>query len=54
MEGKDVIPKNEFIPKLQAALEARKSKDFIIVARTDARASLGLEEAIERAKLIAK
>jgi carboxyvinyl-carboxyphosphonate phosphorylmutase len=54
MEGKDVIPKNDFIPKLQAALEARKSKDFLIVARTDARASLGLEEAIERGKTYRK
>jgi 2,3-dimethylmalate lyase len=50
MVGKDVIPKDEYIPKLRAALEARRSKDFIIVARTDARAPIGLEEAIERGK----
>jgi methylisocitrate lyase len=50
MVGKDVIPKNEYIPKLRAALEARRSKDFLIVARTDARAPIGLEEAIERGK----
>jgi len=50
MIGKDVIPKNDYISKLKAALEARKSKDFIIVARTDARAPLGIDEAIERGK----
>jgi carboxyvinyl-carboxyphosphonate phosphorylmutase len=48
MTGKEVIPKKEFIPKLKAALDARRSKEFVIVARTDARASLGLSEAIER------
>lgn len=54
MVGKDVIPKNEYIPKLRAALEARRSKDFLIVARTDARAPIGLEEAIERGKAYRK
>lgn len=54
MAGKDVIPSNEYIPKLRSALEARRSKDFIIVARTDARAPLGLEEAIERGKSFRK
>ena len=50
MIGKDVIPKDDYLPKLKAAVEARHSKDFIIVARTDARAPAGLEEAIERGK----
>ncbi len=50
MAGKDVIPRDEYLPKLKAAVEARKSKDFVIVARTDARAPLGLREAIERGK----
>jgi carboxyvinyl-carboxyphosphonate phosphorylmutase len=54
MVGKDVIPKDEYILKLKAALEARQSKDFIIVARTDARAPIGLEEAIERGKAYRK
>ena len=54
MVGKDVIPKDEYILKLRAALEARQSKDFIIVARTDARAPIGLEEAIERGKAYRK
>ncbi|MDQ3971664.1 MAG: oxaloacetate decarboxylase [Thermoproteota archaeon] len=54
MVGKGVIPRDEYIPKLKAALEARRSKDFIIVARTDARAPEGLEEAIERGKAYRK
>ena len=48
MQGKQVIPKDEYAEKLQAALDARKNKDFIIVARTDARATEGLDAAIER------
>ncbi|AFU58723.1 isocitrate lyase /carboxyphosphonoenolpyruvate phosphonomutase [Candidatus Nitrososphaera gargensis Ga9.2] len=54
MIGKDVIPKDEYLPKLKAAVEARKSKDFIIVARTDARAPISLDEAIERGKAYKK
>src|SRR5918911_1732063 len=54
MIGKDVISKDDYILKLKAALEARQSKDFIIVARTDARAPIGLEEAIERGKAYRK
>lgn len=54
MVGKDVIPKDEYLPKLKAAVEARNSKDFIIVARTDARAPIGLDEAIERGKAYKK
>lgn len=54
MVGKDVISKDEYIPKLKAALDARQSKDFIIVARTDARAPIGLDEAIERGKAYRK
>jgi 2,3-dimethylmalate lyase len=50
MTGKEVIGKVDFLPKLEAALDARRDKDFIIVARTDARAPLGLPEAIERAR----
>lgn len=54
MVGKDVISKDDYLPKLRAAIEARRSKDFIIVARTDARAPLGLDEAIERGKAYKK
>jgi 2,3-dimethylmalate lyase len=48
MTGKDVIPTKEYISKLRAATDARRSKEFVIVARTDARATLGLSEAIQR------
>src|SRR5437867_2907749 len=50
MSGKEVITLEEFLPKLRAALDARTGHEFIIVARTDARAPLGLDEAIERGK----
>jgi len=48
MQGKEVVPKEEYAEKLQSAIDARKSKDFVIVARTDARATEGLDKAIER------
>jgi len=50
MQGKEVVSQEEYTEKLSAALDARKSKDFIIVARTDARATEGLDVAIERGK----
>ena len=54
MIGKEVVPKEEYVEKLRAALDARKNKDFIIVARTDARAPEGLGAAIERGILYKK
>jgi methylisocitrate lyase len=48
MQGKDVTTHSEYTEKLGAALDARQSKDFVVVARTDARATLGLEDAIQR------
>ena len=48
MQGKEVIPQEEYTEKLGAALDARENKDFIIVARTDSRATEGLEKSIER------
>jgi methylisocitrate lyase len=54
MAGKEVIEKEEYAEKLQAAVDAKKSKNFIIVARTDARATRGLDDAIERAKYYKK
>jgi 2,3-dimethylmalate lyase len=54
MAGKEVIEKEEYAEKLQAALDARKSKDFVIVARTDARATRGLDDAIERGRYYRK
>lgn len=54
MKGKEVISSEEFLPKLKAAIDARNGHEFLIVARTDARAPLGLDEAIERGKLYYK
>jgi 2-methylisocitrate lyase-like PEP mutase family enzyme len=50
LDGKEVISREEFVSKVRAAVEARRSEEFIIIARTDSRAMLGLDEAIERAK----
>ena len=48
LDGKQVIPRDEFVSKICAAVEARHSKDFLIIARSDARAMISLEEAIAR------
>ena len=48
MKGKQVVPLEEYLNKLRAAVDARGKADFYIVARTDARQALGLEEAIRR------
>ena len=49
MEGKELIPKEDMVQKLKAAVYARKDPDFVIIARTDARAVNGMDDAIERA-----
>ena len=51
MEGKQVIPTEEMIPKIKAAVDTRIDPDFIIMARTDALAINGIDDAIERANL---
>lgn len=51
MLNKQVIEKEEMIAKVKAAIDARVDEDFIIMARTDALAVNGLEDAIERANL---
>ncbi len=48
MQGKQVIPREEYIYKIRAAVEARKDRDFFIVARTDALAVSGMDEAVAR------
>ncbi|HMF14491.1 MAG TPA: isocitrate lyase/PEP mutase family protein, partial [Gemmataceae bacterium] len=48
-EGKQVIPVEQMALKLRAAQKARRDRDFVIVARTDARAVEGIEAAISRA-----
>ncbi|MGC9009157.1 MAG: methylisocitrate lyase [Sulfolobales archaeon] len=51
LPGKEVIPVEEMVEKIIMATKTRRSKDFLIIARTDARAVEGLEKAIERAKI---
>ncbi|NBS73840.1 MAG: carboxyvinyl-carboxyphosphonate phosphorylmutase [Betaproteobacteria bacterium] len=47
--GRRVIPMNDMVQKIKVAVDARQSNDFLIIARTDARTSLGLDEAVRRA-----
>jgi methylisocitrate lyase len=48
--GKEIIPAREMVRKIAAAVRARTDKDFLIVARTDARSIEGLEAAVKRAQ----
>jgi methylisocitrate lyase len=52
--GKEVISREEMVGKIEAALDARNDPDFLIIARTDARAVLGLAEAVERGRAYRK
>ncbi|MDB5489899.1 MAG: carboxyvinyl-carboxyphosphonate phosphorylmutase [Reyranella sp.] len=49
LDNKELVSREDFIAKIRAAAAARKSKDFCIIARTDSRAVVGLDEAVERA-----
>lgn len=49
-EGKSLVSAEEMIKKIEAAIEARTDPDFVIIARTDARAVEGLDKAIQRGK----
>lgn len=50
LDGKEVVPLEEFVIKIKAAVAARRDRDFLIVARTDARLTFGIDDAIARAK----
>ncbi len=50
MSGRKVVPMEEMVGKIKAACAARTDPDFCIIARTDARTTFGIEEAIKRAK----
>ena len=49
LDGKVLITKDEMVGKVKAAVDSRKTSDTLIIARTDARAVEGLQEAIDRA-----
>ncbi len=52
--GKAVIETQEMVSKVKAAVDARRSSDFLIIARTDARAVHGLDDALNRARAFAE
>lgn len=54
MAGKQVIPAEEMVQKIKAAVDARRDQSFVIKARTDAVAPLGIDEAIRRLNLYAE
>lgn len=52
--GRRVVPVEDMVRKIKVAVEARDSRDFLIVARTDARTTFGLDEAIRRGEAFAE
>jgi 2-methylisocitrate lyase-like PEP mutase family enzyme len=51
--GRRVIPLEDMVKKIRVAVEARRRDDFLIIARTDARTTLGLDEALRRGEAYA-
>src|SRR6202045_2124670 len=49
LENKAIIPLEDYLAKIRAAASAKRDREFLIIARTDARAVLGFDEAIRRA-----
>jgi len=50
LSGKTLVSRDEMVSKLKAAAAARRDPDFVLIARTDARASEGIEAAVDRAQ----
>ncbi|MFB3818090.1 MAG: oxaloacetate decarboxylase [Candidatus Methylomirabilales bacterium] len=50
MLGREIVPTDEMVGKIRAAVDARSDPDFVIMARTDARTKYGIEEALARAQ----
>ncbi|MFP4501280.1 MAG: methylisocitrate lyase [Candidatus Hydrogenedentota bacterium] len=51
LEGKELVPAGEFAEKIAAAAEAKHARDFLLIARTDARSVAGYDDAVRRARL---
>src|SRR5216684_3832704 len=49
LDDKEIVPREDWLAKIRAAAAARRSPDFLVIARTDARAVAGFDEAIVRA-----
>lgn len=54
MLGRRVVPQQDMVDKIRVAVETRNDKNFMIIARTDARTVLGLDEALRRAESFAR
>lgn len=52
--GRTVVPVADMVTKIEVALDARRNADLLVIARTDARTSLGLDEAIARGRAYAE
>ena len=52
--GRTVVPAEDMAKKIRVAVDSRESNDFLIIARTDSRTSLGLDEAIRRGRAYAE
>jgi 2-methylisocitrate lyase-like PEP mutase family enzyme len=52
--GRQVIPADDMVRKIRVACETRDSRDFLVIARTDARTAHGIDEALRRAELYAR
>jgi len=52
--GRRVVPLEDMVAKIRVAVEARTNSEFLIIARTDARTALGLDEALRRAEAYGK
>jgi 2-methylisocitrate lyase-like PEP mutase family enzyme len=49
LDDKEIVPREDWLAKIRAAAQSRHSPDFLVIARTDARAVAGFDEAIARA-----
>src|SRR5215472_14148979 len=49
LDDKEIVPREDWLAKIRAAAAGRRDRDFVIIARTDARAVAGFDEAIARA-----
>ncbi len=49
LDDKELVPREDWIAKIRAAADARRDRDFMVIARTDSRAVIGFDEAISRA-----
>ena len=49
LDDKEIVPREDWLAKIRAAAFARRDPDFLVIARTDARAVAGLDEAVARA-----